>query len=75
MQQLESEVDLPEVSNEDNFQKRLEDVINNACRENKSNTPDFILANYMLRCLQAFEDASNQREQWFGNKLTIGENS
>jgi hypothetical protein len=34
--------------------------------ENGSNTPDFILANYLVDCLRAFERASNQREHWYG---------
>jgi len=41
-------------------------AINCASRENVSNTPDFILANYLLDCLTAFEKASNAREQWYG---------
>ena len=40
--------------------------------ENRSNTPDFILAEYMLACLRAFEKASNDRQQWYGVDLQPG---
>lgn len=40
--------------------------------ENRSNTPDFILAEYMLAALRAFESASLAREQWYGKFLRIG---
>lgn len=47
-------------------------AINRRSRENVSNTPDFILAEYMLACLTAFETASLAREGWYGKSLTIG---
>lgn len=47
-------------------------VINSQSRENDSNTPDFILAEYLVRCLEAFEIASRRREEWFGVELEIG---
>ena len=49
----------------------LSKILNKSCRENISNTPDFILANYMLQCLNAFESASVARESWYGKRLTI----
>lgn len=48
------------------FQKELESLINRYSKENDSNTPDFILAEYMNACLQAFDHAVNQREKWYG---------
>lgn len=41
-------------------------AINGLSREQDSNTPDFILAEYLLGCLDAFELASNRREAWYG---------
>jgi hypothetical protein len=35
-------------------------------QENESNTPDFILAEYLLRSLQAFNVAVVHREKWYG---------
>lgn len=49
----------------------IAEVINRYSRENETNTPDFILSDYMLRCLEAFEAASNMREEWYGKKLSI----
>jgi len=46
-------------------------VVNTYSRENASNTPDFILANFMEQCLVAFEEASRKREDWYGTGLTI----
>lgn len=47
-------------------------ILNRCSRENASNTPDFILAEYMLSCLTAFEKASVRREAWYGKGLRIG---
>jgi len=52
------------------FIKELEQLINKHSMENKSNTPDFILAEYMLNCLLAFEQASTARELWYGKELS-----
>ena len=52
------------------FRKALEDLINRHSRENGSNTPDFLLAEYLAACLDAFEKAVNERDQWYGR--TIG---
>jgi len=45
------------------FRDTLEHLINRTNMEAGSNTPDFILANYLLECLQAFDRASNLREE------------
>ena len=46
-------------------------AINRCSRENVSNTPDFILAEYLMACLVAFESASIRREDWYGRHLSI----
>ena len=51
--------------------RELEQLVNRYCRENESNTPDFILAEYMLDALSAFERASLARERWYGRSLKI----
>lgn len=48
------------------FEKELEHVINRYSIENESNTPDFILAQYIRGCLSAFAMATQQRETWHG---------
>ena len=53
------------------LEQGIGDLINRNSRENDSNTPDFILAEFMMKCLDAFELASNRRECWFGVTLDI----
>lgn len=50
-------------------------AINRCSRENASNTPDFILAEYLMSCLEAFESASMRREDWYGRHLSTGVNT
>lgn len=53
------------------LEKKLADLINSECRENDSNTPDFLLAEFMMNCLDAFELINNKREVWYGVTLDI----
>lgn len=46
-------------------------AINATSTENASNTPDFILANFVAACLDAFAEASLAREAWYGKSLSI----
>jgi len=41
-------------------------VINRYSQEQASNTPDFILAQYLIGCLAAWNTAVQQRETWYG---------
>jgi hypothetical protein len=54
------------------FLNELTALINKYSKENESNTPDFILAQYLYSCLLAFEQASTTREDWYGIKLFPG---
>jgi hypothetical protein len=57
------------------FTKELERLINKYSLENGSDTPDFILAEYLTMCLVAFEVATKERDKWHGfAKLTEGGN-
>lgn len=56
------------------LERKIAEEINSASRENVSNTPDFILADFMVVCLEAFEEASNRREDWFSVHLDIMNN-
>lgn len=61
-----SAIDLPAPpGNEPSFSKELEHLINAHSVENGSNTPDFILAEYMMGCLRAYEQAVEKKEAWF----------
>jgi hypothetical protein len=48
-----------------NFQHELEELINRYSQENISNTPDFILAEYLKNTLTAFNLATQQRTAWY----------
>jgi len=49
------------------FRKELESLINKNSKENGSDTPDFILAEYLTDCLAAFDKATRKRIVWYGN--------
>lgn len=53
------------------FLKELEELINKYNQEKESNTPDFIIAEYLYHCLKAFNNLSKKREQWYGKELKI----
>lgn len=53
---------------EKDFRDELAALINRHCRENESNTPDFLLADYMAKCLAAFESVVERRERWYGRE-------
>jgi hypothetical protein len=48
------------------FRSDLAAVINKHSKENGSNTPDFILAHFLLDCLKAFDGSVNLRETHYG---------
>ncbi len=52
--------------NREEFLARVRSAINCACLENGSNTPDFLLAEYLLGCLDNFDRAVTAREKWYG---------
>ena len=52
------------------FLKDLAALINRYSIEGGSNTPDFILADYMLMALENYEAANNRRERWYGRDAT-----
>lgn len=53
------------------FRKELESLINRHSMESGSNTPDFILCEYLMDCLAAFDRAVVGREKWYGNNSAI----
>jgi hypothetical protein len=48
------------------FRRELEDLINRKTMEAGSNTPDFILADFLVASLKAFDAAIDAREKWYG---------
>lgn len=53
----------------------LQSAINRNSAEKGSNTPDFILAEYLVSCLRAFDAAIQARELWYGIYLKPGASS
>lgn len=53
------------------FKAELSSLINRHSQENGSNTPDFLLAEYLNDCLKAFNSAVSARESWYGHKCSI----
>ena len=54
------------------FEKELTHLINRNSMENGSNTPDFILAEYMRSCLENFNKTVKARDTWYGVELVPG---
>jgi len=48
------------------FQEELQQLLNRHSKENGSNTPDFILMQYTINCLDNFDMAVNAREKFHG---------
>lgn len=48
-----------------NFEKELQHLINRYSLENGSNTPDFILAKYLVSCLESFNNTVKSRQKWY----------
>ena len=51
------------------LQKLIEAELNRRCAENESNTPDFLLAEYLMDCLQAWDKITKKRDKWYGVHL------
>lgn len=51
-----------------NFETELSDLINRHCMENGSNTPDFILARFLVGCLESYNQAISSRGNWYGRE-------
>lgn len=43
----------------------IAEAINRNSAENGSDTPDFILAEYLVGCLEAFNAATRHRAKWY----------
>lgn len=59
----------------ENFENELRCLINKYSKEGESNTPDFILAQFMIRCLDAFNLTIRARATWYGHIDAPGKGS
>jgi len=55
------------------FAEELETLINKYSVENDSNTPDFLLAEYLIGCLAAYSVTCLKRDTWYGVSLKPGQ--
>jgi len=66
---------LPQISvraaDHGDLRRDLAQVLNRHSRENGSNTPDFILAQFLANCLDAYDVAIGARAQWYGRVDSI----
>lgn len=53
---------------EKKFQHDLEHLLNMYSIENQSNTPDFLLAQYLMSCLDTWKEFSRKRDKWYGRE-------
>lgn len=50
------------------LENHIRRVLNCHSAENASDTPDFILAEYLIGCLNAYDQAVRSREKWYGRR-------
>lgn len=50
------------------FRKELCNLINRESMENGSDTPDFLLAEYLADCLDVYDRTVKAREKWYGRE-------
>ena len=48
-----------------NFEQELTQLLNKYSKENDSNTPDFILSEYLQGCLNTYNKTLKARDKWF----------
>lgn len=61
------------IRKESPFQKELEQLINKFSQENASNTPDFILAEYLGNCLDNYNKTVAKRDNWHTADMEVVE--
>jgi len=52
-----------------NLVQSIEHALNTHSAENGSNTSDFVLADFLLGCLKAFDNAVIRRDQWYHGRV------
>jgi len=57
-----------EKGNRMSLESDLRTLLNVYSRENESDTPDYILSMFMVKCLNALEKATTDRDAWWDSK-------
>ena len=55
---------------ESKFYSQLSEAINSNCMESGSNTPDFLLAEYLRGCLRLWDEMVTKRDAWYGKEIS-----
>ena len=69
---VKAEAKVEAMSEPSEFEEKLRALLNRTCQENESNTPDFILAEFLSQSLAAFNLAVVCRDKWYGVRLRPG---
>lgn len=54
------------------LEQELTSLLNRYSQENGSNTPDYVLAGYLLMSLKAWHEATKKRDRFYGVRLRPG---
>jgi hypothetical protein len=63
------------MSTENTFVKDLQRLINRHSMENGSNTPDFLLASFLMEVLKSVDDLIRARDYWYGVQMKPGQDN
>ncbi|AIY16156.1 hypothetical protein GUY44_12040 [Pimelobacter simplex] len=61
-----------QADDQNGLRSEIKHALNRASAENGSDTPDHVLADYLLACLAAFDAATLARSTWYGHHQQIG---
>ncbi len=75
LQQREAEVAAEPDPLRQSFLYELQQLINKHSLENRSNTPDFVLASLLESVLKTWELHTVERDRWYGNRSLLGPGS
>lgn len=56
------------------FEEGIRHLINSLSLESESNTPDYILAAYLVRCFETFTETTVTREDWHSCNRALCDN-
>jgi hypothetical protein len=65
-----SDTEIGEI-NEESLQQELAGLLNKFSQENDSGTPDFVLAEFLLNCLAAWNTGIVQRQAFLGEPVVM----
>lgn len=58
-------------ANSKELEKEIENLMNKYNIDTITDTPDFIIAEYLMTCLRNYLVTKNKVEKWFGKRITI----